>query len=281
MIGSIIEFLLNADSDFERATLILVVRQHGGQILYEKKLRNLIRPPQNEIFECLMNNPDAVFEGFGMETECFIPLESFLQLLVPMEAEDTLDGADNAAAESNQIESDPNSGYVFLAIRKDLAILFAVWPAAQVQGSAVDVGRRLSKRVPLVLGVLQDCLSLIDFRSTLPSPAFYSQSAPLPDVKLGSDETTASGAMLPSESASQSDTLSDFTSTMRANFSKRETSVMKACLQGLSVKKIGIDLGISPHTVSVHIRSVYQKCGVKTRGELQFLYSAFIAARKG
>lgn len=117
MIGSVIEFLLNADSDFERATLILVVRGHGGRILYEKKLRNMVQSQQNEILDCIVNNPDAVFEGFGMETECFIPLESFLQLLVPPEADDTLDGADNAAFESNQIESDPNSGYVFLAIR--------------------------------------------------------------------------------------------------------------------------------------------------------------------
>ncbi len=44
--------------------------------------------------------------------------------------------------------------------------------------------------------------------------------------------------------------------------SARETEVLKALSQGCTYQEIGRRLGISPHTVSSHIKSTYRKLKV-------------------
>lgn len=52
------------------------------------------------------------------------------------------------------------------------------------------------------------------------------------------------------------------------NISKREKEIAELILQGKSNKDIEHQLFISPHTVKNHIYSLYQKTGVKSRGQL-------------
>ena len=46
----------------------------------------------------------------------------------------------------------------------------------------------------------------------------------------------------------------------------RETEILRALAQGLSMKEVGRALGISPKTVDNHIQNIYPKIGVRTRG---------------
>lgn len=49
---------------------------------------------------------------------------------------------------------------------------------------------------------------------------------------------------------------------------QRETEIVLALARGLSTKEIGAELLISPHTVRDHLKAVYEKAGVSSRGEL-------------
>lgn len=51
----------------------------------------------------------------------------------------------------------------------------------------------------------------------------------------------------------------------------RERQVIQALVTGLSQKKIAQALGISPFTVNDHLKSAYQKLGVNSRSEAQFI----------
>src|SRR5438270_4770844 len=50
--------------------------------------------------------------------------------------------------------------------------------------------------------------------------------------------------------------------------STRQQEVLALVLQGESEKTAAQQLGISPHTVHIHIKKLYLRFGVKTRGEL-------------
>jgi len=52
--------------------------------------------------------------------------------------------------------------------------------------------------------------------------------------------------------------------------SERETEILRLIAKGLSVKEAGVALGISPHTVSAHLKKTYQKLAVNSRGEAVF-----------
>lgn len=52
------------------------------------------------------------------------------------------------------------------------------------------------------------------------------------------------------------------------NLSPREFEVARLICRGLSNKEIASILGISPHTVSTHIRRIYSKFGLKNRVQL-------------
>ncbi|WP_208029442.1 helix-turn-helix transcriptional regulator [Rhabdothermincola sediminis] len=61
---------------------------------------------------------------------------------------------------------------------------------------------------------------------------------------------------------------------------QRETEIVLALARGLSIKEIGAELCISAHTVRDHLKAIYEKAGVSSRGELiASLYSNHIMER--
>lgn len=61
-----------------------------------------------------------------------------------------------------------------------------------------------------------------------------------------------------------------------AQLTARETEVLTLVAKGLRVKEIGASLGISPHTASDYLKSIYRKLNVSSRAE-----AAVEAARRG
>jgi DNA-binding NarL/FixJ family response regulator len=54
----------------------------------------------------------------------------------------------------------------------------------------------------------------------------------------------------------------------RYGLTQRETDVVPLLARGLATKQIAAELCISRHTVSDHIKIIFEKCGVTSRGEL-------------
>lgn len=51
---------------------------------------------------------------------------------------------------------------------------------------------------------------------------------------------------------------------------RRETEVLQLIAKGLSYQRIADALGMSPHTVTTHIKQIYRKLAVNSRGEAVF-----------
>lgn len=60
----------------------------------------------------------------------------------------------------------------------------------------------------------------------------------------------------------------------RHGLSNREQQVVRLLLDGLSTRRIADELGISPHTVRDHLKNLYRKTGVSSRGQLVHLAAA-------
>jgi DNA-binding NarL/FixJ family response regulator len=53
---------------------------------------------------------------------------------------------------------------------------------------------------------------------------------------------------------------------------RRQRDVLDGLKAGYSEKHIAEELGISPHTVHVHVKALYRRFGVRSRGELLSLW---------
>lgn len=60
------------------------------------------------------------------------------------------------------------------------------------------------------------------------------------------------------------------TAAQPSPLSNREIEILRLSAKGLSYKGIGEVLAISPHTVNAHIKKIYQKLAVHSRGEAVF-----------
>jgi DNA-binding CsgD family transcriptional regulator len=49
--------------------------------------------------------------------------------------------------------------------------------------------------------------------------------------------------------------------------SPRQTQILRLVASGLSDKQIAVTLGISPHTVQMHLRRLYREHGFRNRAE--------------
>lgn len=57
----------------------------------------------------------------------------------------------------------------------------------------------------------------------------------------------------------------------RFGFTKTETAVAAALVEGLSYDEIAKKLGVSYHTVHTHVKAIHTKAGVSTTGRLTAL----------
>lgn len=60
---------------------------------------------------------------------------------------------------------------------------------------------------------------------------------------------------------------SDECAALAPALSERETEILQLVAKGLSFKDVGEVLAISPHTVTTHVKKIYQKLAVHSRGE--------------
>ena len=61
--------------------------------------------------------------------------------------------------------------------------------------------------------------------------------------------------------------LSTANSPAASPLSDRETEILRLIAKGLGFKDVGEVLGISAHTVTTHVKRIYQKLAVHSRGE--------------
>jgi len=66
--------------------------------------------------------------------------------------------------------------------------------------------------------------------------------------------------------------------TVRFNLTKQEYFVLSYLNEGLSVKTVAKNLDISLHTVNGHMKSIYFKLNVKSRGEAQYKFNEYEGA---
>ncbi len=67
---------------------------------------------------------------------------------------------------------------------------------------------------------------------------------------------------------SQNHKANKFKSDVVGNLTTREKDVLELLLKGLEYKAIAEELNMSYHTVNHHVKSIYLKCDVKSKGEL-------------
>lgn len=75
--------------------------------------------------------------------------------------------------------------------------------------------------------------------------------------RMGGTTTSSSSTTAPTRSANAENN----------PLSARETEILQLLAKGMSFNEIGEILGISPHTVTAHIKKIYRKLAVHSRGE--------------
>jgi DNA-binding NarL/FixJ family response regulator len=94
------------------------------------------------------------------------------------------------------------------------------------------------------------------------------KSTPLPEIKKALLDVRAGGS--PMSSAVARHVVSYFrpAPTVQSPLTAREEQIVEAIEQGLSYKLVADRLGISLNTVRAHIRTVYEKLQISSKGEL-------------
>ncbi len=55
-----------------------------------------------------------------------------------------------------------------------------------------------------------------------------------------------------------------------ASLTEREVDILRLVAKGLSFNEVGDSLSISPHTVVTHVKKIYRKLAMHSRGEAVF-----------
>ena len=57
---------------------------------------------------------------------------------------------------------------------------------------------------------------------------------------------------------------------------QREAECVQLCLQGMSMKQVGICLGLSPRTIEFYLKNIKDKMGVKRKKELIIIFKQML-----
>jgi len=90
--------------------------------------------------------------------------------------------------------------------------------------------------------------------------ARVSRATSLVDGRDGRPAFTAQPSAPPAANPSESSMLSLLTKRMR--------EILYLLVQGMSEKEVAVKLGVSPHTVHIHVTRMYARVGVNSRAEL-------------
>lgn len=262
MIGAVIEQVLLSEVRFDHSVMLALAEGEGKAVLYSSSCSWM----SSSAFLKRLAQFRTVCDDFGQ-----LPHESH-QAFLPLDAltlERAFEGSRSDLARDHHTDGTA-TGYAFLVASERKAILFAL---ARSDGDAffsLDETQRLRRFAPMVWGVLHDCLRLSQNKGP-----FIQQLPPAPDAVSGHIGQSAEPP------GSLAHVLGDFIRTRGVRLSPRELAVASLSLRGESAKTIAAGLGISPHTVAIHLRNIYSKLHVKNRAHLHAVYADFFMAGAG
>lgn len=150
--------------------------------------------------------------------------------------------------------------------------------------SGIEVTRRLKESYPkleiVMQTVFEDCTNIMEAIKAGASGYILKASSreeiisALVEAKKGGSFLTGKVArkvlrefQLPDNENNTTSLLNRAADTAGFGLSEREEEILKALIKGDSYKKIADQLFISVHTVNNHIRKIYEKMQVRSRGE--------------
>jgi DNA-binding NarL/FixJ family response regulator len=105
---------------------------------------------------------------------------------------------------------------------------------------------------------------LTRFRQGAPAPAAATATALGVDAPAASPGATGAGGIAGASSAAPS---AGTPAAAASPLSERETQILQLVAKGFSFDTVGEVLSISPHTVVTHVKKIYRKLAVHSRGE--------------